>query len=79
MIKIALFASGNGSNVQRISEYFKNSNEIQIELVLCNNSKAGVLNRCKDLKLMTLFYRKQQINLLIYDGQRFNLFCIKNS
>jgi len=61
MIKIALFASGNGSNVQRISEYFKNSNEIQIELVLCNNSKAGVLNRCKDLKLKSMVFDKYDL------------------
>lgn len=55
MKKIALFASGNGSNVENIYNYFKNNLDIQIELVLCNKPKAGVIDLClkHNIKYMT--------------------------
>jgi len=62
MIKIAIFASGNGSNTQRIYEYFKNNDSVQIELILCNNSNAGVINRCKELKIKYIIFDKFDLN-----------------
>lgn len=61
MKKIALFASGSGSNVQNIYEYFKDNLDIQIELVLCNNSKAGVIERCKNLKIKYIVFDKYDL------------------
>ncbi len=43
--KIVLFASGNGSNVERICEYFKDNNTVIIDSVFTNNPKAKVLER----------------------------------
>lgn len=40
---IAIFASGAGSNAQKIINYFKNSEKINIALLVCNNPIAGVL------------------------------------
>ncbi len=60
MKKIALFASGNGSNVQRIAEYFKDNPEVAISMVLTNNPKAGVLERAKNLGLKTLQFTKDE-------------------
>jgi formyltetrahydrofolate-dependent phosphoribosylglycinamide formyltransferase len=40
---IAIFASGAGSNAKRIIEHFSNSTSVKIALIVCNNSKAGVL------------------------------------
>jgi formyltetrahydrofolate-dependent phosphoribosylglycinamide formyltransferase len=42
--KIAVFASGAGSNAGKIIEHFKNSNLAKVALIICNNPKAGVLN-----------------------------------
>jgi phosphoribosylglycinamide formyltransferase-1 len=44
MTRIAIFASGAGSNAAKIIEYFKNHDSIGVVLVLCNKPLAGVLN-----------------------------------
>ena len=43
MHKIAIFASGTGSNAAKIIEYFKNHDEIEISVVVSNKPKAPVL------------------------------------
>jgi phosphoribosylglycinamide formyltransferase 1 len=47
MKRIALFASGSGSNAEKIADYFANSVEVTISLVLTNNPKAGVIDRAR--------------------------------
>lgn len=42
---IAIFASGEGTNAQRIIDYFRNSETIRVALVLSNKADANVLNR----------------------------------
>lgn len=46
-MNIAIFASGSGSNAQRIVEYFKGRNDVRISLILCNREGAFVLERAK--------------------------------
>ena len=43
--KIVLFASGNGTNVENILNYFKNNNRVSFLKVFTNNSKALVLKK----------------------------------
>ncbi len=43
MTRLAIFASGRGSNAHKIIEYFKKSNQIEVSLIVSNRSKAGVL------------------------------------
>jgi len=43
VIRIAIFASGAGSNAQKILDHFRDSAHIKISLILCNKSGAGVL------------------------------------
>jgi formyltetrahydrofolate-dependent phosphoribosylglycinamide formyltransferase len=43
MKRIALFASGTGSNARRIMEAFRGSDSIEVGLVACNNPGAGVI------------------------------------
>ena len=42
-INLAIFASGTGSNAEKIIEYFKNNPVIKIALIASNNPQAGVL------------------------------------
>jgi len=42
-IHVAIFASGAGSNAQKIIEYFRNNASIKISLIVCNKPGAGVL------------------------------------
>ena len=51
MIKIAVFASGSGSNAQRIVEYFAARTDIIIACILSNRSDAYVLERAKKLNI----------------------------
>jgi phosphoribosylglycinamide formyltransferase-1 len=46
---IAVFASGSGSNAENLSHFFKNHPEGRVALIVCNNPKAGVLERAKKL------------------------------
>lgn len=44
MHKIAVFASGTGSNAARIIDFFRNHPKIEIALIVCNKPGAGVLD-----------------------------------
>ena len=41
--RVAIFASGAGSNAQKIIDYFAGDNKINISLIVCNKPNAGVL------------------------------------
>ena len=41
--KVAVFASGNGTNALQLIKHFKNHSHIQIGLIVTNHSKAGVI------------------------------------
>jgi len=56
--RIAIFASGNGSNAQRIVEYFSGNKEVEINLILTNNSSAGVLKRAATLDVEAVIFNK---------------------
>lgn len=43
MTNLAIFASGRGTNAEAIINHFKNSTEVTVGLVVCNNPGAGVL------------------------------------
>lgn len=60
-INIAIFASGAGSNAQRIIEHFKGHRSIKIALIGCNKSGAGVLNIAE----------REEIPVLLIDKERF--------
>lgn len=60
---VALFASGNGSNVERIYEYFSGDNsEITPNILICNKKDAFVFERAKRLGLDAVYVSKQQLN-----------------
>jgi len=48
---LALFASGSGSNVENIINYFHKNSFIKVEIIICNNKNAYVLERCQRLKI----------------------------
>ena len=50
MKRIAIFASGSGSNAENIANYFKDTEKnVEIPLILANNPEAYVLKRAKKL------------------------------
>jgi len=42
VIKLAIFASGGGSNAAKIIEYFVTHKTVEISLIVCNKANAGV-------------------------------------
>ncbi len=57
-IKIALFASGSGSNVENIFNYFKENSNIEICCILCNKENAYVIERAKRLEIDYLVFNR---------------------
>lgn len=47
MKNIAIFASGEGTNAQNIIDYFRDSDAVKVNLIVCNKPQANVLNRAK--------------------------------
>ena len=51
MKKIAIFASGSGSNAENIANYFSNNPNVEISLIISNNPNAYVIERAKKLNI----------------------------
>jgi formyltetrahydrofolate-dependent phosphoribosylglycinamide formyltransferase len=58
---VAIFASGAGSNAQKIIDHFRNSLTVRIALIACNKKKAGVIQIAE----------KENIPLLILEKEKF--------
>jgi formyltetrahydrofolate-dependent phosphoribosylglycinamide formyltransferase len=57
---IAIFASGTGSNAQKIIDFFRNSKTVKIALIVCNKPGAGVLNIAKNENIPSLLIEKER-------------------
>jgi len=57
---IAIFASGAGSNAQKIIEHFRNSPLGKIALIVCNRRKAGVLQIAEKENIPSLVIEKEK-------------------
>ena len=62
MKRIAIFASGRGTNAENICKYFKNSKQISVVLICTNNSKANVLKKLNSYNLKHLIFTKEEMN-----------------
>lgn len=55
MKKIAIFASGAGTNAARILEKFRNHDEARVALVVCNRPGAGVVSVAAQYEVPVVF------------------------
>ena len=60
VIRIAIFASGAGSNAQKIIDHFKNSDHRIISLIVCNKPGAGVLSIAEKENIPSLLIDKEK-------------------
>ena len=58
--RIAIFASGSGSNAQKIMEYFKRSDDAEISLILTNNPESYVLQRADNFEIPSHIFDKNE-------------------
>jgi phosphoribosylglycinamide formyltransferase-1 len=73
MKRIAIFASGSGTNAEQIIRYFEEHDDIEVSLVMSNNPDAYVLKRAAALKVPSyvfdrhLFYETDQVYHILRD------------
>ncbi len=63
MLQIAVFASGAGSNAQKIIEHFRSNRQVKVALVVCNRAGAGVLQVAADAGIPVLLLQKERFSL----------------
>jgi phosphoribosylglycinamide formyltransferase-1 len=61
MKRIAIFASGSGTNAQRIAEYFSTNPNVSIVRIYCNNPEAFVLKRAQRLNIPSLIFTRKDL------------------
>lgn len=60
MKKIAIFASGSGSNAENIVQYFKGRENLNIECIYSNKKDAFVLERARKYQIATKIFSKEE-------------------
>lgn len=84
MVNIAIFASGNGTNAERLINYFNGSTQVKIKLIITNNEEAGIVtianNYKKNLQLISKatltnyaeqfidFLKTEKVDLIVLAG-----------
>ncbi len=58
--RIAIFASGSGSNAQKIMEHFKRHAEAEVVLILTNNPSAYVLQRADNFEIPSHIFTRHE-------------------
>ncbi|MBL0099701.1 MAG: phosphoribosylglycinamide formyltransferase [Saprospiraceae bacterium] len=72
MVRIAIFASGGGSNAEKIIHYFERHPTIKIALVVSNNKNAGVLDIARKNRIKSEIISKSDF----YENNALSLFLI---
>ena len=62
MTRIAIFASGSGSNAENIIRYFSDKECAKVVLVLSNRASSGVLIRAQSHNVPTFIFTKNDLN-----------------
>lgn len=67
MTRLAIFASGSGTNAEKIIRHFADVNDIEVSLIVCNRKDAGVLDIADQWGIPSMlidrefFYQSNQI------------------
>lgn len=72
MKKIAVFASGNGSNAQAIAEYFNKRNDARVTVILSNRKDAFVIQRAANLSIPAIVFNRSEF----YDTDKITNYLI---
>ena len=60
--KLAIFASGSGSNAENICNYFAESSDIEVVLICTNKRDAFIVKRAKKLNIPVYLFTKYELN-----------------
>ena len=64
--KVAIFASGAGSNAQNICNYFVDSSDIEVVLICTNKQEAFIVKRANKLNIPIYIFTKHELNNFVY-------------
>jgi phosphoribosylglycinamide formyltransferase 1 len=70
--RLAIFASGAGTNAENIIRYFQSNHETVVEIVCCNNPQAAVLQRVQKLHTPCLIFNKKDF----YESEKIETFLL---
>lgn len=62
IINIAIFASGSGTNAEKIIQYFQNNERVKVSCIVCNNSNAGVISKAETYSVDYLVIDKDYLS-----------------
>ena len=72
--RIAIFGSGNGTNAQRITEYFAENPEVEVNTIITNKKDAYIVQRAKNLGVDCVYFSRHDFfetdNVLNYLKER---------
>jgi phosphoribosylglycinamide formyltransferase 1 len=74
--RLAVFASGSGSNARQIMTYFQAHPDISVAVLVCNKPGAGVLDIAREMDVPTLMIRRSEFydtELLLGQLQAFRI------
>lgn len=57
--RIAIFATGSGSNAEAMMRYFQNHAQIEVSLLLSNKSDAGALKHAENYGVPTIVFNRE--------------------
>ena len=61
MKRIAIFASGNGTNASNIIQHYRQTPDIKIECIICNNAKAKVIDVANEANIPYYLITKKDL------------------
>jgi len=73
--RLAIFASGSGTNAENIIKYFSNHKDISVDLVITNNPDAYVIERAKTYNISCAvinrkdFYNSDNLTKVLADAE----------
>jgi phosphoribosylglycinamide formyltransferase-1 len=74
-IRIALFASGNGSNAMNLIRHFASNTSVEVAFVLSNKGDAGIVKSAASKGIETLVFTNEEVA----DGELLVSLCTKYS
>lgn len=69
MIRVAVFASGKGSNFEAIADYFKKSKDVNISLLVCDQPKARVIEIAEKLDIEYVVFTSEKYKTRLSESE----------
>lgn len=61
VVRMAIFASGSGTNAKKIIEYFSSVSDIRVDVVVCNKKGAGVIAIAEGYQIPVILMQRSSL------------------